>query len=900
MSVVGGGEHGVAHTTDGSNTNVATHAHEDAGTIATTPFHPASHGGANVDGDTTHTHESNKTVLDVNLKHSHAADQDGDMGDHEHDTATTGVTRLTSHAHPADTTHTHDGDKTVAFSSHSHVGQDGGTLDHEHGSGNVVDRGNDHVHTGVAADTTHTHDGDKTVAFMTHSHVGQDGDTLDHEHGSGNVDRGNNHVHTGVAADITHTHDGDKTVKNVLRMRYFNSAVDGFVNGHRHTEGTPGYTRTHMHGSTPVVDHSNHNAQELGQPNGAGVHTHSGGVVTGVPENAVVADHTHTRGNSGDVVMVTAHTHDGNGIVDVTVTAHKHNSDGSLMLVTAHTQDTTSSPHGDVDITVTAHKHNSDGSLMLVTAHDQDTSSDPHGAVDITVAAHKHNSDGSLMPITGHTHLSPRVVVVSATVIAHTHTTDAPTTPASVIAHLHGDVIAHTHETDDRSVKHVTLHTHTSSSGPVDVVEPHDHGGGAPPGGVDQTKKHVHAVQHNGNYTVRVGPVPSGAGSVTLSNTGTPKLVKRTADPYKNQYLATKGQNLGNLRLIFEAAGTMVKGSGITIEFPDDPSPFPQFYPDNSAGPAGGVSLADSRSRALADFMQFPEDGDPDGISTDALYLVTKTGLEAGNKIAVNVRGVTLKVHGDAPDKDPTGNVGTYTFTTRTASPLVTPDDDNPILNSHLMEAGGPIVRITSPHGSGKMDLTARDLPDAFSQAGKGEDLGHLMFTFTADGGPLAKGSKVEITIPSAFPNAPFEPASDSDERSGAVVLSGPANLTVTGRVLTAETTEELDHEGTLTFIYKKVKAPDTEGAYTFKARSSSGPHGALANLGGDHQKTVEITGGHGSGTVSLTRGGSTFRQAAKDQQLGTLTFTYTAAGRMAKGAKVQITISRRLDIRAP
>ena len=48
-SVVGGGEHGVAHPTDGSNTNVATHAHGVDGAIVNViDGHPLAHGGANI------------------------------------------------------------------------------------------------------------------------------------------------------------------------------------------------------------------------------------------------------------------------------------------------------------------------------------------------------------------------------------------------------------------------------------------------------------------------------------------------------------------------------------------------------------------------------------------------------------------------------------------------------------------------------------------------------------------------------------------------------------------------------------------------------------------------------------------------------------------------------------
>ena len=172
-------------------------------------------------------------------------------------------------------------------------------------------------------------------------------------------------------------------------------------------------------------------------------------------------------------------------------------------------------------------------------------------------------------------------------------------TPSSVVApvgeHNHSDdLVYHTHDADtSAAVNPVTKHTHTSVTGPVDVVYVHNHGATAPDTGVTQTEKHIHAVD-NGKYAVYVGPVPNGSGSVTLTNTGLPELMQRPADDaYENLYLAYKGQNLRNVRLTFEAEGTMVKGAGIRISLPlDDANALPQFYPDNPSGPSGGVSLA--------------------------------------------------------------------------------------------------------------------------------------------------------------------------------------------------------------------------------------------------------------------------------------------------------------------
>ncbi len=497
--------------------------------------------------------------------------------------------------------------------------------------------------------------------------------------------------------------------------------------------------------------------------------------------------------------------------------------------------------------------------------------------------------------MTEHEHDDSTVVF---NVVSHTHAAGTGGALADVVSvndHTHGDLVYHTHDEDTSAVNLVTKHTHAGNRS-VDVVYAHNHGDTPPDTGVTQDEKHIHSVDHNGKYAVYVGPVPNGAGSVAISNTGTPKLMAETGDgnPYKDLYLATKGQNFGNVRVTFKAAGTMVKGAGIRISLPADAdNAFPQFYPDNPSGPAGGVSLANARSRTLAKFTPFDDDPD-DGIATNTVNLTTKVGLEAGNEISVNIRGVVLKAHGDPTDKDPTEGVGALTFATQSSSPFATPTDDD-AMGGELTDIGSsPGLRITSLHGSGKMAVESTELLGELTRAGKDGELGNLIFTFTADGGGMATGSKVEITIPNKFTNAPFEPASDTDNRAGAVTLHGDADtdLTVTGYVLTAELKSELAHGGTLVFTYKGVKAPDAEGEYTFYAKASSGAHSAPKALADDEQKKFEVTGAHGSGTVSLKgRRGSVLREANKDQQLGNLTFTYTAAGRMAKGAKVQITI---------
>ena len=84
------------------------------------------------------------------------------------------------------------------------------------------------------------------------------------------------------------------------------------------------------------------------------------------------------------------------------------------------------------------------------------------------------------------------------------------------------------------------------------------------------------------------------------------------------------------------------------------------------------MSLSPTRVRKPSrNSAAFPDDRpiiDDDGIAANAIYLTTKVGLEAGNEIIVNIRGVTLKPHGtDNNDQDPMSGVGSYAITVSTA-----------------------------------------------------------------------------------------------------------------------------------------------------------------------------------------------------------------------------------------
>ena len=351
----------------------------------------------------------------------------------------------------------------------------------------------------------------------------------------------------------------------------------------------------------------------------------------------------------------------------------------------------------------------------------------------------------------------------------------------------------------------VKAHTHTTSRGSVVDVSNHTHPGGDPLGSLS-----VKVSTRRKNTFMRFcttintpcvwGPVPSGSGTLALSNTGgAVRIAPRPKDdPYEGKYVVTKGQDLGDLMLTFTASGTMVAGAGIRIELPDPNPAFPSFYRDNSApGPPGGGGVRITRGQVT--FSTDPVNDDADGISTDALYLKTTSKLQAGDTFSVRIRDVVTNPHGDGaePNQDLTETVVDYAFAASTASPSVPPNDDNPILGEHLVPVEKPpIVTITGQHGAGELILEARDPRDTLTQATTDEELGDIVLTYKATQ-PMGQKSQVEIMIHSAWPNHPYPPADSSDERAGGVFVeldSGSvATLVINGRMLTATLDDGMD-----------------------------------------------------------------------------------------------------------
>ena len=931
-----------SHTHAADASNATSHAHDDGKTVKSVSVH--NHDAAARD----HEHDGNAGVTEVTdhatTSHQHTGSGTGPVdstvneGDHVHVGVTDPASIITATDHQsAANVHSHKSNRDVADApTHSHQaisddpddledGEDALKLDHGHVNNTDDSRGDVVTVNGAAAGDhntdlhTHASNGNGHVKGFTrtrHTHSTGTRDTASHEHstiGNEGTHSNDEDVHRLEGASELHT----LAWNHHTVARFDNDPALASVNVHVHTG--PGRTVEWPDDESMEVDGEETNPWfELAgriEENNIPFHTHasdgSAEIVTAhqhvddsstlTPGDAgYVADqtveieifaHKHhspsstdtlglTHGTlvAGDFITVTGHTHTAAGVSSFTVGKHHHDTTGAATAGSdklTHAGDTprTAGARAIKDVT-TAHAHAGDVVDITVFQHAHAMKDDPDP---IIVTDHYHDDDKTPLPL----------------VEAHSHSADDSVRQFG--AHEHVGVTAHKHEEGETlyDVIAVKAHTHASNRRVADVGNHIHPGGDTSPRieGVDPREKHVHAILHNNKYAVRVGPVPSGSGELTLSNSGgATRLTKRTAEPYKGQYVVTKGQDLGSLMLTFKAVGTMVAGSGIRIELPDPNPGFPSFYEDNNApGPpgGGGVRLA----RGSVEFSADPVNGDPNGYSSNALYLKTKSKLQAGDTFMVRVRDVMTKAHGDAPDKDPTTTVEGYSFTAKTASPLVPPTDTDPIVDSDLAPVGGPpVVVITGQHGIGEVALEARDPRDGLTQATTGEALGDVVLTFKAKQ-PMGKKSQVEVTIDPAWPTNPFPPADNADPRPGAVLLESDANaaLKINGRVWTATIEDGLAVDDTLTFTYRKVKAPAEEGQFGFTTKSKAGPHGDLKLVG--DKKNVDITTGHGSGTVTLRSGGRDLRSTPKETKFGALVFTYKAAGRMAKDALVRVTI---------
>ena len=400
------------------------------------------------------------------------------------------------------------------------------------------------------------------------------------------------------------------------------------------------------------------------------------------------------------------------------------------------------------------------------------------------------------------------------------------------------------------------------------------------------------------DYVIPVYAAKDGTGSVALAT-----LFKDTREdktpPRKDQYFAYAKQSIGNLSFTYRPAGTMLKGSVVQLLLPGDtgdeartPADSPDWLPASlHVGTDVTVSSGVKGSTANTDI---------DGIQTANIAVATlDRTFQAGQPITITLKGITAP-HAD----DNILAVGTYPFVIRTLSSLPWDTDNNadtdPEETGGLVPLGSSLkINVTAPHGKGEIKLSAgalaedgaNELKHAKAEEEFKDEGDDIQIRFQAKGA-MASGAQVKVTIPDGWSD-PLPDNGDAVDTPGEITLgafsgTGTGALEVDGRVVTVTLTLDMVNDETFVLNYSDAKAPAAPGLTEFKAAASSGPHASPVAIA---SAPVYVTADHGTGTMKLTKGGRELKHVAtKEIDLGDLVFTYTAAGYMAPGAKVQVT----------
>ena len=272
--------------------------------------------------------------------------------------------------------------------------------------------------------------------------------------------------------------------------------------------------------------------------------------------------------------------------------------------------------------------------------------------------------------------------------------------------------------------------------------------------------------------TVGIDQAPDGSGTIALAKS---EGTFETAST--GEYIATAGEYLGDLTFTYTADGIMENGAEVVITIPDLwPEPVGDDFDGRSDDP-GEVILSSSGTETLT-------------VSTAdrTITVFFPAALSSGDSFAVTYRAITAPSGGRDDD---------FVVTSRATAD-----------GTHVsLETGYPTIRVRA------VDPGAVSLP--INSAQPGDDLGDLVFTYTA-GGALDAGAVIEITIPQGW--QPPSRANDADDnRPGAVLISDNADLVVNTATskLIGTTNSPLADDDTVMFTYQTITAP-AAGSYTF------------------------------------------------------------------------------------
>ena len=387
------------------------------------------------------------------------------------------------------------------------------------------------------------------------------------------------------------------------------------------------------------------------------------------------------------------------------------------------------------------------------------------------------------------------------------------------------------------------------------------------------------------NIVLTVGSVANGMGKFVLTSPSFPKgndKYKGEGETplynYEKHNLVYADQALGNLVFTFTAAGTMYKGSTVTLVLP-------------GATPGAGTPnvntdptwidpekpLRNENNDGVADQNEVSVSGaDVDDTLTTASSVTAKLGAtrQAGHSIRFTVKNVK------APKVEGITQV-TAAFAAHMDS-LVEAEG-----TTGIAAKVGDTVNFTvfGTHGDNSHKVAVGD--EAKSRTG--DAAADLVLTFTS-GGVMLEGSMVEIMVPAGWMPSPYINIISGTTPAGHVVAVAsdgtPPMFKVSNRGIIITLASKLAKDGTLIATYHAAKAPKTQRSYTFSSKASSHKQATPMPI---TSPTISVITGHGSGTIALNRGGAAFARATRKTNVGTLTFIYTPAGLMPTGSVIRI-----------
>ncbi len=388
------------------------------------------------------------------------------------------------------------------------------------------------------------------------------------------------------------------------------------------------------------------------------------------------------------------------------------------------------------------------------------------------------------------------------------------------------------------------------------------------------------------NIVLAVGSVANGMGKFVLTSPSFPKGNDKyksgegetSTYNYEKHNLVYAGQALGNLVFTFTAAGTMYKGSTVTLVLPGGTLAEGTTVNTLPIWIDPEKPLRNENNDGVADQNEVSVSGaDIDDALTTESTVTAKLGAtrQAGHPIRFTVKNVK------APKVEGITQV-TAAFVAQMNS-LVAVDGDDAGTAAKV----GDTVYFTvyGTHGDNSHKVAVDDL--SMSRTGDAE--ANLMLTFTS-GGVMLEGSVVEIMVPAGWMPSPYINIIGDTNPAGHVAVESDGGalsmVKVSNRSIIITLASKLAKDSTLTATYYAAKAPKTQRSYTFSSKASSHKQATPMPI---TSPTISVITGHGSGTIALNRGGAAFARATRKTNVGTLTFIYSPAGLMPTGSVIRI-----------